>query len=100
MGAYLADLEKGRLPIKERESLTVNQQMIEAVYLGLRQTRGIPIADFNQRFSVEFKTLFEAVLFDPLLDKLLELNADFCRLTPAGMLVMDTLVARFVDLIE
>jgi oxygen-independent coproporphyrinogen-3 oxidase len=100
LSTYLEDLEKGRLPVRAKETLTPSQQMIEAVYLGLRQTRGIPIADFNQRFSVEFKTLFEAVLFDPLLDKLLELDADFCRLTPEGMLVMDTLVARFVDLIE
>jgi len=100
LGVYLAELEKGRLPIKAKETLTVNQQMIEAVYLGLRQNRGIPIADFNQRFSADFRTLFEPVLSDPLLDKLLELDADFCRLTPQGMLVMDTIVARFVDLIE
>ena len=100
LGAYLADLGKGRLPIKARESLSADQQMIEAIYLGLRQTRGIPIADFNQRFSVEFTTLFEAVLSDPLLDKLLALDADFCRLTPEGMLVMDTVVGSFVDLIE
>lgn len=99
LGAYLADLDKGRLPIKAKEALTVNQQMIEAVYLGLRQARGIPIADFNQRFPVEFKTRFEAVLSDPLLDKLLELDADFCRLTPEGMLVMDTVVGRLVELI-
>ena len=99
LGTYLANLDKGRLPIKTKEALTVNQQMIEAVYLGLRQTRGIPIADFNQRFSVEFKTLFEAVMSDPLLDKLLERDTDFCWLTPEGMLVMDTVVGRFVELI-
>ncbi len=99
LGTYLADLENGRLPVKEKETLTVNQQMVEAVYLGLRQTRGIPIADFKQRFSVEFTTHFEAVLSDPLLDKLLVLDADFCRLTPEGMLVMDTVVGRFVELI-
>ncbi len=96
---YLGDLEKGRLPIKEKESLSAKQQKIEAIYLGLRQTRGISIADFNQRFSVDFKVLYEAVLSDPLLDKLLERDADFCRLTPEGMLVMDTVVGRFVDLI-
>jgi len=98
--AYLGDLSKGRLPIMEKESRSASQQKIEAIYLGLRQTRGIPIADFNERFSVDFNALFDAVLSDPLLDQLLERDADFCRLTPEGMLVMDTLVARFVDLIE
>ncbi len=99
LGAYLAELEKGRLPIKAKESLTANQQKIESIYLGLRQTRGIPIADFNQRFSADFRTLFEVVLSDSMLDKLLELDADFCRLTPEGMLVMDTVVGRFVEVI-
>ncbi|MCP3953546.1 MAG: hypothetical protein GY697_15215 [Desulfobacterales bacterium] len=96
---YLETLAQGRLPVMEKETLTVNQQMIEAIYLGLRQIRGIPIADFNQRFPVDFRTLFEPVLSDRLLDKLLEPGADFCRLTPEGMLVMDTVVGRFVELI-
>jgi oxygen-independent coproporphyrinogen III oxidase len=99
LAAYLADLDRGRLPISEKETLTAHQQMIEAVYLGLRQTRGISIPDFKQRFSVDFRILFAPVLSDPALDRLLEPDTDFCRLTPQGMLVMDTIMARFVDLI-
>ena len=100
LGEYLADLANGSLPVEAKETLDKSQQMIEAVYLGLRQTRGIPVPDFNKRFAVEFKTLFEPALSDPGLKKLLEVREDFCRLTPQGMLVMDTVVARLVDLIE
>jgi|GEM_PF-7002012 len=73
--------------------------MIEAVYLGLRQTRGISIPDFNHRFAVDFQTFFQKVLSDPTLDALLEVDEKSCRLTPEGMLVMNTVVGRFVDVI-
>ena len=71
--------------------------MIEAIYLGLRQTRGISIPDFNHRFAVDFQTFFQKILSDPGLIELLELEDEHCRLTPQGMLVMDTVVANFVD---
>jgi len=99
LSAYLADLEKGHLPVRAKESLTPGQQMIEAIYLGLRQTTGISVSAFNQRFAVDFKTLFKTVLSDPGVTGLLETQDDFCRLTPQGMLVMDTVVSHFVDAI-
>ena len=73
--------------------------MIEAIYLGLRQTRGISIPDFNHKFAVDFQTLFQKLLSDPGLKELLETEGEYCRLTPRGMLVMDSVVAKFVDLI-
>ncbi len=97
---YLADLDRGRLPVAARETLDKSQQMIEALYLGLRQTRGIPVLDFKARFAVEFETLFQPVLTDPGLRELIEIREGFCRLTPEGMLVMDSIVARLVELIE
>lgn len=99
LSAYLADLEKGQLPVRAKESLTSGQLMIEAIYLGLRQTRGISIPDFNYKFAVDFQTFFQKVLSDPDLIELLETDGESCRLTPQGMLVMDTVVANFVDLI-
>ena len=98
--AYLSDLENGRLPVEAKEILDKSRQMIEAVYLGLRQTRGISIDSFNRKFSVDFKSLFGSVLSDPGLDKLLETGDDACRLTVQGMLVMDSIVARLVELIQ
>ena len=99
LSAWLADLDKGQLPVRDRETLSPGQQMIEAIYLGLRQTRGIKIRGFNQKFAVDFKSYFKTVLGDPGLNSLLDLDDDRCRLTPQGMLVMDTVVGRFVELI-
>jgi len=99
LSAYLADLEKGQLPVRAKESLTPSQLMIEAIYLGLRQTRGISIPDFNQKFAVDFQQFFQKVLSDTGLNELLATEGEYCRLTPRGMLVMDTVVGRFVDVI-
>ena len=99
LGRYLADLEAGKRPVASQETLTADQQMIEAVYLGLRQTRGIRVSEFEKLFSVAFDTIFQPVLADPLMEKWLERDTDICRLTPQGMLVMDTVVGRFVELI-
>ena len=97
---YLSDLENGRLPVEAKETLDKSRQMIEAVYLGLRQTRGISIDSFNRKFNVDFGSLFDSVLSDPGLEKLLKTGDNACRLTVQGMLVMDSLVVRLVDLIQ
>jgi len=99
LSTYLTDLKNGQLPVRAKESLTPGQQMIEAVYLGLRQTRGISMSDFNYRFGVDFQKFFQAVLSDSGLDSLLEKEDEFYRLTPNGMVVMDAVVSRFVDVI-
>ncbi|GAB6906684.1 radical SAM family heme chaperone HemW [Desulfosarcina cetonica] len=54
LSAYLADLRAGHLPVAETEILTREQQLIEAIYLGLRQTDGIDTVCFRQRFGFDF----------------------------------------------
>lgn len=42
--AYLAALEAGAFPVAGEETLTREQQQLEAVFLGLRTARGLPLA--------------------------------------------------------
>jgi oxygen-independent coproporphyrinogen-3 oxidase len=60
--AYLADLKTGALPVAETETLTREQQIMEFIYLGLRQTDGIDTADFAVRFDEPFFDRFEATV--------------------------------------
>jgi oxygen-independent coproporphyrinogen-3 oxidase len=59
LGDYLADLKAGKRPVAETETLTREQQIMEFVYLGLRQTDGIDTADFALRFNTNFSDRFE-----------------------------------------
>ncbi len=94
--AYIADLKAGRCPIAGREHLTREQQMMEALYLGLRQTVGIDVAAFEKRFAVDFKGHLGQPLADMVQEGVLDLFGDRCALTPKGMRLLDSVVARLI----
>jgi oxygen-independent coproporphyrinogen-3 oxidase len=92
---YIQDLNAGRLPRAGVERLSMEQLMIEAIYLGLRQTTGILIDVFDKKFGVTFKTMFKSTM-DVLEAKgLIELSQSRCALTFRGMLYLDSIAAMF-----
>jgi oxygen-independent coproporphyrinogen-3 oxidase len=93
---YIQDLNAGRLPRAGEERLSMEQIMIEAIYLGLRQTTGILIHVFDKKFGVTFKTMFKQTV-DVLEAKgLIELSQNRCALTCKGMLYMDSIASMFI----
>ncbi|MGD8892548.1 MAG: radical SAM family heme chaperone HemW [Desulfobacterales bacterium] len=93
---YIRSLEAKKLPIAGEERLSIEQLMIEAIYLGLRQTKGIVIDDFDKKFGVNFKTLFEEIIADLETRGLAELFQNRCALTSKGMLYLDSIAAMFI----
>ena len=93
---YIQDLDAGRLPRSGVERLGMEQLMIEAIYLGLRQTQGILIDGFDKKFGVTFRTRFKDTL-DMLEAKgLIGLFQNRCALTSKGMLYLDSIAAMFI----
>jgi putative oxygen-independent coproporphyrinogen III oxidase len=100
MDLYLQSMERGELPRSDQELLTREQQQIEAIYLGLRQSDGIDALAFNRRFDVEFEAHF-----GPVLEKLtqwgwLTWNGILCQPTLEGMLFQNRMVGEFIELID
>jgi oxygen-independent coproporphyrinogen-3 oxidase len=93
---YIQDLEAEKLPIAGEERLSVEQLMMEAIYLGLRQTEGILIDVFDKKFGVNFKTMFEEVIIHLETKGFAELSQNRCALTSKGMLYLDSIAAMFV----
>ncbi len=93
---YIEDLNAGRLPIAEKETLSREQQMIEWVYLGLRQTGGIQIEDFNHKFDVSFSSMFGEVLTDLEERGLIAPVKTRCTLTRKGMLLLDSVTSMLI----
>jgi len=93
---YIRSLEAKKLPIAGEERLSIEQLMIEAIYLGLRQTKGIVIDDFDKKFGVNFKNLFEEIIADLETRGLAELFQNRCALTSKGMLYLDSIAAMFI----
>ncbi|MFW5640211.1 MAG: radical SAM family heme chaperone HemW [Thermodesulfobacteriota bacterium] len=95
--SYTETLRDRLFPIEAEERLTREQQMIEAFYLGLRQTAGISIADFEDRFGGDFRTRFESLLAELLENGWMRTDPARCALTPKGLLFLDTIVSRFLE---
>lgn len=93
---YIQELSTGRLPRAGKESLSQEQLMIEAVYLGLRQAKGIVVDAFDKKFGVDFKALFTGVITDLEEKGLVKMFQNRCALTAKGMLYLDSIAVMFI----
>jgi len=94
--AYIRALEGGRSAVEDRETVTCGQAMLEAIYLGLRQTRGIDPLVFERRFQVDFTALFGKLTQRFSAQGLMTLRNGCWRLTVEGMLLLDRIVEEMV----
>ncbi len=94
---YMRQIEAGQSPIAEREKLTREQMIMEAIYLGLRTTRGIELDAFGKRFGINFLNSFEAKIADFEKDDLLKLTQTHCVLTRKGMAFLDSIAVMFTS---
>ena len=93
---YIAALTRGRSPAAGREELTREQQIMEAVYLGLRQTDGIDAKVFRSRFGVDLFATFGKRIAPLMRERLLEKKENRLRLTARGMLLLESVVGRIL----
>lgn len=97
---YLDDLSKNKLPRADEEYLTEEQLMIEALYLGLRQTDGIVLKEFQRRFQTDFKLYFHSALDRFSAEGWIDMDERRCGLTVEGMLFLDHIVDELVEMIS
>lgn len=90
---YMAEVGSGRVPRCGRETLTAEQQMLEAIMLGLRTSEGIHLAGFHRRFDIDFEDLFGKAAAELVREGLLTISNDCCAPTRRGMLFHDTVTA-------
>lgn len=93
---YIKTLGKGRLATEKKESLTTEQQMIEALYLGFRQTAGIDILWFDKKFGISFSNMFKDTINLFIQKGYLSISEKKCSLTKKGLLLLDSIVDAFV----
>ncbi len=94
---YVQQIKAGQLPIAEKETLTREQMIMEAIYLGLRTTRGIDLDGFEKMFEISFLKTFETTIAGLANDRLLELTNTHCTLTPKGMAYHDSIATMLTS---
>ena len=80
--------------------LNEEQQMIEALYLGLRQSDGIDLEVFQRKFHMDFKLFFHTALDRFGAENWIDMDDRRCRLTVEGMLFLDHIVDELVEQIN
>ena len=76
----------------ETETLSFSQQRLEAVYLGLRQSKGIDLADFEKRFKQRVPVADLALLQRLQKEKMVVYDNTTLALTVKGMRYLDSIV--------
>ncbi len=99
LDSYITTVKEGELPVQSFEKLSVQQRMMEAVYLGFRTSAGVSAESFRSEFGVGFESLFLPAIEQCNRDGLLERSDSGYTPTLRGMLFHETLALRFTALI-
>jgi oxygen-independent coproporphyrinogen-3 oxidase len=94
--SYMEAIESGQLPLEDKEVLTGEQQMIEAIYLGLRMTSGIDLVGFKAKFGIDFIKAFKEVITDLAERNYIAVKNNRCALTRQGRAYLDSITSMFV----
>jgi oxygen-independent coproporphyrinogen-3 oxidase len=94
---YIARVaERGQLCV-ERRVLTSQERLEEALFTGLRLSRGIDLAEMKSRYDVDVRARYGGEL-QPFVDEgLLIYDAGRMRLTRAGMLLAHEVMTVFIS---
>jgi oxygen-independent coproporphyrinogen-3 oxidase len=96
LNQYIKEIESGGLPVADQEYLTIEQQKIESIYLGLRMTRGIDLAFFKKKFGVDFIETFKEVTSALEKENYIEVTKSHCALTRQGRAFLDSITSMFI----
>jgi oxygen-independent coproporphyrinogen-3 oxidase len=99
LDVYIQRLAQGRLPKGGHEALNAHQQMIEAVFLGLRRSAGIDLAAFAQCFATPLETRAAQVLPGLVADGFLRQSKARLRPTRKGMRLHDSISAMLAGVL-
>jgi oxygen-independent coproporphyrinogen-3 oxidase len=94
---YIEAIESGKSAVSEREVLSREQQMIEAIYLGLRMTDGIDMGSFKEKFGIDFIEAHKEIVFDLKARGYLNLERRTCALTRRGRAFLDSITSMLVS---
>jgi oxygen-independent coproporphyrinogen-3 oxidase len=94
---YIRELRAGKLPVAEKEKLTREQLLMEAIYLGFRTTKGIDLAGLKQKFGIDFLKHFAGIITDFEKEGFLKITETHCALTVQGMALLDSISAAFTN---
>jgi oxygen-independent coproporphyrinogen-3 oxidase len=93
---YVDEVRAARRPVAGTEVLTADQEMTEAIMLGLRTAAGVDLPGFKKRFGVDFMQVHGDAVAGLQSQGLLRLEDERCAPTRRGMLFLNTVTATLI----
>ncbi|MBQ7200729.1 MAG: radical SAM family heme chaperone HemW [Eubacterium sp.] len=94
---YISRIKSGSKPYDEVEYLTSDQQLIEAIYLGLRTSEGIDFRILSDEFDFDIQRKLSPDLLDYWRrEKLVNISDDKLVLTPLGFWFSDSIINQLI----
>lgn len=77
--------------------LSAQEKLEEEIFLGLRLSEGISVNNINRKFGIDFERKYKEVLSKYMLTEYMQKNNGFYRLSDAGILVSNIILAEFIE---
>lgn len=81
---------------KEVHQLSINEQMEETMFLGLRRMEGVDMEHFQEKFGKSVQSVFGSVLSKLELQELIKYSGKYIQLTQKGIDVSNYVLAQFL----
>jgi oxygen-independent coproporphyrinogen-3 oxidase len=96
IGSFCRCMEEGIEPWEEVEELDREGRFRETVVIGLRMTAGVSVPELRRRFGIDMLAYYGPLLARLAEQGLIALQGERVRLTAAGLLVADRVLAELV----
>ncbi len=93
--AYINSILQKKRPIEQREIIDREKRLLEAIYLGLRTSRGVEFDEFERMCGLSFTKRFHDLIHELAENGFASLSKDRFALTLKGMLFHEAVVDRF-----
>jgi oxygen-independent coproporphyrinogen-3 oxidase len=94
--AYGVALKEGRLPLIEQETLSIEEVLGEALFLGLRLSKGVDLDYFARRYGTRAERYYKKPLHRLQRQGLVEISDGHLRLTRRGLLLGNEVFMQFL----
>lgn len=96
LGDYTVTVEQDQLPVCERETLSIDEVIAEAIFLGLRLRQGIDLDQFAGQYGLRVEIRFAKQIRQLVNDGLLVVEDGSMRLSKKGILLGNEVFYKFI----
>ena len=93
---YLNRLDSGNIPVKEKNQLSLEDNIFESVMLGFRLCEGIEISKINKKYNISFLDYYRDEIERFKMEKMLEIKGNRIFLNENGLDISNYILAYFM----